>query len=82
MNIYFSTNKIDAEDKKKNGFMEKGLIFTTDLAYAKATAKTKGDEPVIMTINMITNAFERTKAKKATYKNIVRFLTHATIEEL
>jgi len=82
MNIYFSTNKEDALKKAKEGFMEKDLIFTTDLAYAKQTAKTKGENPVIMTLEKITNVFVRTKAKKETYKNIVRFLVSVTVEEL
>jgi len=83
MIIYYSTNKEDVEDKRKNGFMVKDLIFTTDLSYAKQTAKTKGENPVVlMFTNMNENVFRRTKAKKETFKNIVRFLSHFTVEEL
>ena len=83
MTIYFSTTKDDAEDKAKNGFMEKGLVFTTDKSYAKQTAKKKTPNPVVVAITgMNENAFERTRAKKETYKNIVRFLTAFTVEEL
>jgi len=64
--------------------MEKGMMFTTDLAYAKQQLKSKRKglnkmQPMIVSIEMIDSAFERTKAKKETYKNIVMFLSHIEV---
>jgi len=81
MALYYATTKEDALTKKKYGFLEKGLNFTTDKSYAKQLVKSKKD-PVICEIKMITNAFRKTKAKKPIYRNIVMFLTKTEIEEL
>jgi len=81
MIIYFSTDKDSAEKYRKEGFMVKGLTFTSDYSYAKQRAKAF-ENPVVCTIEITKNLFEKTKAKKPTYKNVIRFSTFFKTEEL
>jgi hypothetical protein len=74
MKLYHATVKENVENLKKNGFMEKDMNFTTDLSYARQLAKPKANG-VVVEIELHSNAFQKTKAKKPTYRNIVRFLT-------
>jgi hypothetical protein len=85
MKFYHVTDQADLIQKA--GFMQKGMIFTTDLKYALQQVKIKNkaanvDMFDVLEFDIIDSAIKRTKAKKETYKNVVRFYSYTEVVDV